>query len=154
MVYSRLQEPGSKICVELFLVGAFKNTSFFHTQKHGRLLLHLVYVEDIFITGKSVEDVQQVIKDLNDQFDLNSLGTMSYFFGFEVARTPSGLHLSQTIYATELLHKTNMENAKSSPTPMCLNSKLSLNDMPSPSLLVWKQNWGFASHDTTHDLLG
>ena len=36
---------------------SISDTSLFHTRKHGRLLLLLVYVDDILITGESVEDV-------------------------------------------------------------------------------------------------
>ena len=43
-------------------------------------------------------------------------------------RTSSGLHLSQSKYAIDLFHKTNMSTEKSSPTPMSLGNKLSLND--------------------------
>ena len=110
----------------------FKNsisdTSGFYTHKDGRMLLILVYVDDILITEESFADVQQVIKDLNLQFALKTLGSVNYFLGFEVTSTSSGLHLSQSKYAAGLLYKTNMSTTKSSPTPMSLANKLSLND--------------------------
>ena len=82
---------------------------------------------------------KQVIKDLNQQFALKALGSVSYFLGFEVTRTHSQLHLSQSKYAVDLLEKTktNMSHAKPSPTPMCFHNKLSLDDSPAfdaPSL--------------------
>ena len=80
------------------------------------MLFLLVYV-DILITGDNSEDVHQVIKDLNAQFALMTLGSVNYFLGFEVTRTPSSLHLSQSKYVADLLLKTNMENSKPSPTP-------------------------------------
>ena len=53
---------------------------------------------------------------------------MHYFLVFEVLRTPLRLHLSQTKYAVDLLHRTNMATAKPCSTPMCLSNNLSLSD--------------------------
>ena len=99
-----------------------------YTRKHGRMLFLLVYVDDILITGENSEYVHQVIKDLSAQFALKTLGSVNYFLGFEVTRTLFGLHLSRSKYAADLHLKTNMENCKPSPTPMCLKTKFSLED--------------------------
>ena len=82
------------------------------------MLLLLVYVGDILITGENSEDVHQIIKDLNKQFAVKTLGPVNYFLGFEVKYSPTGLHLSQSKYARDLLQKTNMAEAKLSPTPV------------------------------------
>ena len=94
-------------------------------------------MDDILIIGECSDDIQHLIQDLHHQFSLKTLGSVSYFLGFEVLRTSSGLHLSQAKYASELLQKTNMINAKSCPTPMCLGNKFSFHDseaFPHPSL--------------------
>ena len=52
---------------------SMSDTSLFHTCKHERLLLLLVYVDDILITGENKEDIQQVIQDLHAQFALKSM---------------------------------------------------------------------------------
>ena len=70
------------------------DTSLFYSHKHGRMLLLLVYVDDILITGDSQADVQQVIDALHTQFALKTLGSVHYFLGFEVLRTPLGLLIS------------------------------------------------------------
>ena len=69
------------------------------------MLLLLVYVDDILIIGESLDDVQQIIKDMQIQFALKTLGSVNYFLTFEVIRTFSGLHLSQSKYAADLLQK-------------------------------------------------
>ena len=104
------------------------DTSLFFTHKGGQPLFLLVYVDNILITGEDSNDIQLLIKDLNIQFALKTLGPVNYFLGFEVIRSPSGLHLSQTKYAIDLLNKTNLQHAKAVPTPMCVPSKLSLHD--------------------------
>ena len=113
------------------------DTSLFYSRKNGKLLLLLVYVDDILITGECSLDVQHLIQDLHHQFALKTLGSVSYFFGFEVLRISSSLHLNQAKYASDLLQKTNMINAKSCPTLMCLGNKFSFHDseaFPRPSL--------------------
>ena len=50
------------------------NTSLFYSHKHGRMLLLLVYVDDILIIGDSQADVQHVIDALHNQFALKTLG--------------------------------------------------------------------------------
>ena len=88
------------------------------------MILLLGYVDDILITGESQDDIQQVIKDLHNQFALKNLGLL----GFEITHSSTGLHLNQSKYARDLLHKKNMIAAKPSLTPMCLGNRLSLND--------------------------
>ena len=92
------------------------------------MLLLLVNVDDILITGESQDDVQQIIKDLQIQLALKTLGFVNYFLGFEVIRTSSGVHLSQAKYAADLLQKTNMAEAKPCLTPMCLSNNFSTTD--------------------------
>ena len=92
------------------------------------MLLLLVYVDDIVIINDSQADVQHVIDALHTQFVLKTLGSVHYFHGFEVLRTPLRLHLSQAKYAADLLHKTNMATVKPCSTPMCLRINLPLSD--------------------------
>ena len=92
------------------------------------MILLLVYVDDILITGESQADIQEVIKDLHAKFALKTLDSINYFLGFEVTRSSSRLHLNQSKYARDLLHKTNMVAAKLSLALMCLSNELSLND--------------------------
>ena len=76
-------------------VNSVSDTSLFYTWKNGRMILLLVYVDDILITGESQADIQEVIKDLHAKFTLKTLGSVNYFLGFEVNRSSSRLHLNQ-----------------------------------------------------------
>ena len=104
--------------------------SLFYSNINGRLIFILVYVDDIMITGDNSTTIRTLIHDLNTDFALKTLRSMHYFLGFEVIRTPSVLHLCQTMYASDLLQKTNMSNVKPSSTPMHLGNKFSLNGSP------------------------
>ncbi|XP_059446489.1 uncharacterized mitochondrial protein AtMg00810-like [Corylus avellana] len=85
----------------------------------------LVYVDDIIITGTHPHIITNIIVKLQSEFPLKDLGPLSYFLGIQVTRDASGLHICQTKYITELLHKTQMNGAKPSKSPCTLGSKLS-----------------------------
>ena len=68
------------------------------------------------------------MEDLNQKFSLKTLGSISYFLGFEAYRDKNGIFLSQTKYTTDLLKKANMYHAKLCSTPMCTGKKLSKED--------------------------
>lgn len=98
----------------------------FHSTVKGKMMLVLVYVDDILITMDDPLMVQSLITDLHLKFSLKHLGQINYFLGLEAHVTPHSIQLSQTKYATDLLIKTNLFNSKSCPTPLCPSLKLSL----------------------------
>ena len=53
------------------------DTSLFYSRKNGKLLLLLVYVDNILITGECSDDVQHLNQDLHHQFALKILGSVS-----------------------------------------------------------------------------
>lgn len=85
----------------------------------------MLYVDDILISGNSSSRIQSIIDQLHQKFSLKDLGEVTHFLGIEVSKTTLGLHLSQAAYITELLQKVKMLEAKSYPTPMVSDLKLS-----------------------------
>ena len=84
------------------------------------MVLVLVYVDDILITGNNSTLIHFVIQALTSRFALKTLGSISYFLGFEAFRDNFGLYLNQDKYIYDLLVKTHMVHAKPSSTPMAL----------------------------------
>ncbi|KAL5791019.1 hypothetical protein ACOSQ2_005907 [Xanthoceras sorbifolium] len=78
------------------------------------------------MTGTDSKDIQSLIGRLNATFALKTLGSVSYFLGFEAYRTDSELFLTQTKYISDLLKKTNMIDCKSCDTPLSAGTKLTL----------------------------
>ena len=68
--------------------------------------------------------------DLHQQFALKTLGSISYFLGFEAYRDCNGIFLSQHKYVLDLLKKANMLQANPCSTPMSMGKKLSKDDSP------------------------
>ncbi|KAG8479120.1 hypothetical protein CXB51_029820 [Gossypium anomalum] len=60
----------------------------------GNLLLLMAYVDDIVITGSSVQEIDEVVQLLNMEFALKDMGPLSFFLEIAVQHTSQGLFLS------------------------------------------------------------
>ena len=84
----------------------------------------LVYVDDIIITTPSPIQIASIKQFLKTQFKLKDLGLLKYFLRLEIARSHSGLVLSQRHYTLQLLEDTGYLACKPIAVPM--NPKLRL----------------------------
>jgi len=65
---------------------------------------------------------------LSKDLSLKDLGSLHYFLGIEASTTSEGnLHLFQTRYIKEILHRTNMLESRAQPTPMISFLRLTKN---------------------------
>jgi len=95
------------------------DTSLFVQFTSSHIIFVLVYVYDILITRSSLSEINTLISSLNACFALKDLGDLHHFLGIQVTCTSTGdMHLSQTQYIRELLHKTTMASSNPQPTPM------------------------------------
>ena len=62
---------------------------------------------------------------MKSEFEMTDLGLMMFFLGIEVQQSESGIFISQTKYASEILKRVNMSNCKTTPTPVITCLKLS-----------------------------
>lgn len=99
--------------------------SLFIWNNNTTLILILIYVDDIIITSKSRDVVQQVLRHLHIDFAVKELGDLSYFLGVEVLRSEEGMYLTQRKYIADLLHRTRMTEAKPCVSPMSTTCHLS-----------------------------
>ena len=106
-------------------INSKSDSSLFITHKNGKLLLVLVYVDDILVTGSDKSQVHKLIADLGLEFALKSLGSVNYFLGFQLSRSKDTIHLNQSKYTHDLFEKTHMLDAKPQDSPMCPSVKLS-----------------------------
>lgn len=94
------------------------DTSLFVKSDNGDIVLLLLYVDDSIITGSNPTNVQEIINNLAEVFDLKDMGRLSYFLGLHIQYNDDGsLFINQSKYAKEFLKKAGMESCKSTSTP-------------------------------------
>nr|GEZ67629.1 ribonuclease H-like domain-containing protein [Tanacetum cinerariifolium] len=70
--------------------------------------------------GKS----ESIIASLHGEFAITDLGSLNYFLGIFAQRSASGLLLSQSKFAEEILERVHMQNCNPCRTPVGTESKL------------------------------
>ena len=96
----------------------------FYKNSSSRIILLVVYVDDIVITRSDSKCILPVKSFLHSQFHIKDLGMLKYFLGVEVMRNKHGILLSQWIYVLNMLFETRKLGAKPSSTPVAPNVQL------------------------------
>jgi len=99
--------------------------SLFIKQTSTSSVFVLIYVDDMLITGSSVQLIEETKAKLNQTFKMKDLGELRFFLGIEFARSSKGILMHQRKYALELISETGLGNAKPAVTPIDNNNKLS-----------------------------
>lgn len=89
-----------------------------------KMVIIIVYVDDLVITGSSLEEINKVKSYLHNNFKIKELGVLKYFLGLEVAKLGIGIILNQRKYVLDLLIDTRMSAAKPIGTPVEQNIHL------------------------------
>jgi len=84
----------------------------------------LVYVDDMLITGSSLELIEDTKQALQKDFKMKDLGELKYFLGIEFSISADGILMHQMKYALELITEVGMTAAKPAGTPIDVNVKL------------------------------
>lgn len=89
-------------------------------------VIMLIYVDDLILASKKVEKLERVKSKLKSAFKMVDLGPIHDILGINVERQglTGSIYLSQKKYIKELVSKFNMEDAKSTSTPMETNMKV------------------------------
>ncbi|GKA47751.1 ribonuclease H-like domain-containing protein [Tanacetum coccineum] len=100
----------------------------------------LLYVDDIILTASSTALLQRIITVLHGEFAMTDLGSLNYFLGISAQRSSSGLFLSQSKFAEEILKLAHMQHCNPCRTPVDTESKLGsdgdpVRDLPIPQVL-------------------
>ncbi|CAM8951474.1 unnamed protein product [Rhodiola kirilowii] len=100
--------------------------SMFTLQAGNDFIILLVYVDDVLLTGTSLQLINSIKAFIHDKFRIKDLGNLKYFLGLEVARNESGIFLHQKKYAVDLLVEYDMLECKPAKTPLPIKHQLSL----------------------------
>ena len=90
----------------------------------GKILILLVYVDDILITGDDEEGKQSLGRHLDKKIEIKRSGKLKYFLDIEVAHFKHGIFISQQKYVTDLSNDTRKLACKPAITPIDSNHRL------------------------------
>ncbi|GKA40896.1 ribonuclease H-like domain-containing protein [Tanacetum coccineum] len=100
------------------------DTSLFIFHRGSDVAYLLLYVDDIILTASSTTFLQRIISLLHGKFAMTGLGSLNYFLGVSAQRTASGMFLSQSKFAVEILERENMHKCNPCKTLVDTESKL------------------------------
>jgi hypothetical protein len=72
--------------------------------KRERLIVG-VYVDDLIISGNSIQLIDNFKQEMAEVFKMSDLGLLTYYFRIEVKQTSDGIFLSQGSYGKKILEK-------------------------------------------------
>nr|GEV93909.1 hypothetical protein [Tanacetum cinerariifolium] len=100
-----------------FQRGKLDQTLFIKKQK-GDILLVQVYVDDI-IFGYTNKDLFKAFEKLmKEEFQMSSIGKLTFFLGLQVKQKQDGIFISQDKYVAEILRKFGLIDGKLASTPI------------------------------------
>ncbi|CAM8980748.1 unnamed protein product [Rhodiola kirilowii] len=109
---------------------SYADYSLFSYQTGDTTLHVLVYVDDLIVAGNDSLSISKFKSYLSSCFHMKDLGTLKYFLGIEIARSSSGLFLSQRKYTLDILSEAGLLGAKPSPLPMESHQRLAISQSP------------------------
>ena len=76
-------------------------TLYTKVDEQGNMLIVFLYVDDLIFTGDyGIAEFKTVMES---EFEMTDLGLMKFFLGIEVQQSESGIFISQSKYASEVL---------------------------------------------------
>ncbi|KAL0960995.1 hypothetical protein HGRIS_014931 [Hohenbuehelia grisea] len=102
-------------------------------QRDSSRIIVPVFVDDMTIAAKNVDDARRIVEQLKLHFKLRDLGPTSFLLGVQIERDRENrkLSLSQRQYTLDILERASLSDCNTVTTPMDPNIKLSSTMSPS-----------------------
>ena len=97
---------------------------FYKYSREGKIVVLIVYVNDIILTSDNSLELEKLKKALTYEFEIKDLGPLKYFLGMEFARSKKGIFISQRKYILDSVSETSLLGCKAAETPLEPNLKL------------------------------
>jgi hypothetical protein len=104
----------------------FDHCVYFKRLENGSYIILLLYVDDMFVPGSNMQDINVLKKKLANSFAMKYLGVTKKILGMRITRDMKNqkLTLSQGEYIEKVLERFKMQNAKTISTPLAIHFKL------------------------------
>ena len=96
----------------------------FIKREEGELIVAQVYVDDIIFESTKDELAHSFSKLMQAKFKISMIGELTHFLELQIRQQDSGIFISQSKYAKNLVKKFGLESASSVRTPISPNVKL------------------------------
>jgi hypothetical protein len=96
----------------------------YYTRHNGKLIILVLYVDDLFITGNDITFINKLKTQLHQKFEMTNLGPCNQYLGLEFEQTPQGLRLHQTSYAQSIVDDFGLTDCNPTRTPLPTGLKL------------------------------
>ncbi|KAC9456371.1 hypothetical protein E3N88_45791 [Mikania micrantha] len=93
-------------------------------QTKENLTILVIYVDDLLVTGSSIEEITQFKTQMKLRFEMSDLGLLSYYLGLEVKQEETGIKIAQSNYARKVLKMAGLDDCNPAKFPMELGSNL------------------------------
>ena len=98
----------------------------FIKKEDGDLIVAQVYVDDIIFRSTKDELAHGLSKLMQAKFKMSMNGELTYFLGLQIRQQDSGIFLSQSKYAKNLVKNFGLESVSSVRTPISPNVKFTV----------------------------
>ena len=88
------------------------HTLFIKHNSSGKLIVLIVYMDNIIVTGNDEGEIQRLKTYLSNEFEIKDLRRLKYFLGIEVARLKGGIFIFQQKYIPDLPREIGMLGCK------------------------------------------
>ena len=75
------------------------HTMFFKHSNEGKIVVLIVYVDDIIVTGDDHLEIKRLKMLLTQDFEIKDLGALKYFLGMEFSNRERNICFSKEVYA-------------------------------------------------------
>ena len=118
--YDRL----TKYLVSYGFIRGKADQTLFIKREDGELIVAQVYVDDIIFGSTKDELAHNFSQLMQAKFEMGMIGELNHFLGLQICQQESGIFISQSKYAKNLVKKFGLEFSSSVRTPISPNVKL------------------------------
>lgn len=103
----------------------FKESSVYRKEEREQLLIVVIYVDNLFVTGNSIQIIKEFKAEMSTKFEMSDLGNLTYYLGIEVKQSKEEIEIKQETYDRRSLKEAEMDTCNPTQIPMEFGLKLS-----------------------------